>query len=167
MVDLRDFDLSNKSAARRLRKKRKESVKLRSEYFPRIHDIHEITRFVSLFSEYGEISHEDIGRQSSQGLNHVMHACKILNLISSEGKLTKLTAGFHVREMREKLSLVALGISSSKPVEKWMQWLGVDSIFSVDLGTASRFVKEIYFLNGEVSSFIPENVLIELKKIKN
>ena len=117
MVDLRDFDLSNKSAARSLRKTRKESVKLRSEYFPRIHDIHEIARFVSLFSEYGEISHEDIGRQSSQGLNHVMHACKILNLISSEGKLTKLTAGFHVREMREKLSLVALGISSSKPVE--------------------------------------------------
>lgn len=143
MVDLRDFDLSNKSAARRLRKKQKESVKLRSEYFPRIHDIHEIARFVSLFSEYGEISHEDIGRQSSQGLNHVMHACKILNLISSEGKLTKLTAGFHLREMREKLSLVALGISSSKPVEKWMEWLGVDSVFSVDLGTASRFVKEM------------------------
>ena len=31
---------------------------------------------------------------------------------------------------------------------------------------SSRFVKEIYFLNGEVKSFIPKNVLSELKKIK-
>ncbi len=31
---------------------------------------------------------------------------------------------------------------------------------------SSRFVKEIYFLNGEVKSFIPKNVLIELKKLK-
>ena len=31
---------------------------------------------------------------------------------------------------------------------------------------SSRFVKEIYFLNGEVKSFIPKNVLLELKKIK-
>tara|TARA_B100001989_G_scaffold252858_1_gene236617 strand:- start:128 stop:625 length:498 start_codon:yes stop_codon:yes gene_type:complete len=32
---------------------------------------------------------------------------------------------------------------------------------------SSRFVKEIYFLKGEVRSFIPKNVLSELKKIKN
>ena len=32
---------------------------------------------------------------------------------------------------------------------------------------SSRFVKEIYFLKGDVRSFIPKNVLIELKKIKN
>ena len=32
---------------------------------------------------------------------------------------------------------------------------------------SSRFVKEIYFLKGEVRSFIPKNVLTELKKIKN
>lgn len=31
---------------------------------------------------------------------------------------------------------------------------------------SSRFVKEIFFLNGEVKSFIPKNVLLELKKIK-
>ncbi len=31
---------------------------------------------------------------------------------------------------------------------------------------SSRFVKEIYFLNGNVRSFIPKNVLFELKKIK-
>ena len=31
---------------------------------------------------------------------------------------------------------------------------------------SSRFVKEIYFLNGEVKSFIPKSVLVELKKIK-
>ena len=31
---------------------------------------------------------------------------------------------------------------------------------------SSRFVKEIYFLKGEVRSFIPKNVLIELKKLK-
>ena len=31
---------------------------------------------------------------------------------------------------------------------------------------SSRFVKEIYFLNGEVKSFIPKNVLSEIKKIK-
>ncbi len=30
---------------------------------------------------------------------------------------------------------------------------------------SSRFVKEIYFLDGEVKSFIPKNVLVELKKI--
>ena len=32
---------------------------------------------------------------------------------------------------------------------------------------SSRFVKEIYFLKGEVKSFIPKNVLRELKKNKN
>ena len=32
---------------------------------------------------------------------------------------------------------------------------------------SSRFVKEIYFLKGDVKSFIPKNVLTELKKIKN
>ncbi len=32
---------------------------------------------------------------------------------------------------------------------------------------SSRFVKEIYFLKGEVKSFIPKNVLTELKKFKN
>ena len=31
---------------------------------------------------------------------------------------------------------------------------------------SSRFVKEIYFLKGDVKSFIPKNVLIELKKVK-
>ena len=31
---------------------------------------------------------------------------------------------------------------------------------------SSRFVKEIYFLNGQVKSFIPKNVLTELKKLK-
>ena len=32
---------------------------------------------------------------------------------------------------------------------------------------SSRFVKEIYFLKGDVKSFIPKNVLTELKKVKN
>ena len=32
---------------------------------------------------------------------------------------------------------------------------------------SSRFVKEIYFLEGDVKSFIPKNVLTELKKVKN
>ena len=31
---------------------------------------------------------------------------------------------------------------------------------------SSRFVKEIYFLYGQVKSFIPKNVLTELKKLK-
>ena len=31
---------------------------------------------------------------------------------------------------------------------------------------SSRFVKEIYFLKGDVKSFIPKNVLKELKKVK-
>ena len=31
---------------------------------------------------------------------------------------------------------------------------------------SSRFVKEIHFLKGDVKSFIPKNVFVELKKIK-
>ncbi len=31
---------------------------------------------------------------------------------------------------------------------------------------SSRFVKEIYFLNGEVKSFIPRSVLTEFRKLK-
>ena len=30
---------------------------------------------------------------------------------------------------------------------------------------SSRFVKEIHFLKGDVKSFIPKNVFVELKKI--
>ena len=81
MVDLHFDCQTNRNVA----EKEAERISQIAKNISRIHDIHEIARFVSLFSEYGEISHEDIGRQSSQGLNHVMHACKILNLISSEG----------------------------------------------------------------------------------
>ena len=143
MVDLRDFDLSKSSVVRRLRKKRKDSVELRGEFFPRIHDVDEILRFVSLLSEYGEVTHDDIGRKSDQGLNHVFHTSKLLGLISEDETLTRLTANFHLRETREKLSLISLGIADSKAVKRWMEWQDVEFIFSIDLKTASDFVREM------------------------
>ena len=143
MVDLRDFDTSRKVVVRRLRKMRKNKAILASENFPRVHDIDEISRLISLVSEYGEVEHEDIGRKSLQGLNHVFHSAKLLGLLDEDKNLTRLANNFHLRGYREKLSIISLGIEKSEAVIQWLAWLKVDSIFAIDLSTANKFVSEM------------------------
>ena len=76
-------------------------------------------------------------------------------------------------------NLIVRGLRAVSDFDYEFQMTGMNARLNSDIETiylmasekhqfiSSRFVKEIYFLKGEVKSFIPKNVLRELKKIKN
>ena len=76
-------------------------------------------------------------------------------------------------------SLIVRGLRAVSDFDYEFQMTGMNARLNSEIETiflmasekhqfiSSRFVKEIYFLKGEVRSFIPSNVLKELKKIKN
>jgi len=143
MHDLRDFDTSKKSVVKRLALERKSNVLLEGEHFPRIHDLDEISRTVALISEFGEVTHLDIGRKSEQGLNHIFHSCKLLGLLTDKLKNTRLTNHFHLKEEREKLGIISIGIERSKVVTEWKKWSSVDSLLKLDISSAKEFTLEM------------------------
>ena len=75
-------------------------------------------------------------------------------------------------------NILIKGVRGPVDYDYELQMAGMNSTMNPDIETiflmasekhqfiSSRFVKEIYFLNGDVKSFIPKNVLAELKKIK-
>ena len=78
-----------------------------------------------------------------------------------------------------KANLIVRGLRAISDFDYEFQMTGMNARLNSEIETvflmasekhqfiSSRFVKEIYFLKGEVRSFIPKNVLSELKKIKN
>ena len=112
------------------------------ESFPRVHDLDELSRTVSLISEFGEITHQEIGRNSEHGLRNVIHCCKIIGLIEKL-ETTRLAKNFHLLDEREKLGIISIGVERSEVVKAWMDWLGVESLLKIDLSTTVKFVLEM------------------------
>ncbi|HII62152.1 MAG TPA: hypothetical protein HA279_00925, partial [Candidatus Poseidoniaceae archaeon] len=111
-----------------------------SENFPRSSDFSEISIALTLLSEFDELYHDDIGRNSVQGLNHVLQTSKILSLLDDSDKPTRSSKNFYKLDESEKMSLISLGVEKSKVVQQWMKWCKVDSIFGIDLDSAKSYL---------------------------
>ena len=77
-----------------------------------------------------------------------------------------------------KANIIIRGLRAVSDFDYEFQMTGMNARLNADIETvflmasekhqfiSSRFVKEIYFLNGEVKSFIPRSVLTEFRKLK-
>jgi len=140
MLDLRDFDLNKKSNKRNLNRQVKNDQILPSDNFPRSSNFPEISTVMTLISEFDEVYHDDIGRKSIQGLNHVIQTCKILGLLTDKKKPTRSSKNFYKLDESEKLSIIAIGVEKSEAVRGWMKWCNVQSFQQIDLGSAKSFI---------------------------
>ncbi len=111
-----------------------------SDNFPRSSDFGEISIALTLLSEFDEVYHEDVGRQSTQGLSHVLQTSKILGLLDEKNKTTRSSKNFYKLDESEKMSLISLGVEKSKAVQQWMKWCNVDSMFGIDQKSAKSFI---------------------------
>ena len=129
-----------------------------------------------------------IGVATNQKKKHLFNANTRKKLILHEIKKSKYDPKSFRVEVFDGLlmnfaksinaSLIVRGLRAVSDFDYEFQMTGMNARLDSNIETiflmasekhqfiSSRFVKEIYFLNGDVKSFIPKNVLAELKKIK-
>ncbi|MBF96305.1 MAG: pantetheine-phosphate adenylyltransferase [Pelagibacterales bacterium] len=129
-----------------------------------------------------------IGVATNQKKNHLFSMSKRKELILHEIK----KSNFNIKNFKVvvfdgllmnfaksiKANIIIRGLRAVSDFDYEFQMTGMNARLDSNIETvflmasekhqfiSSRFVKEIYFLNGEVKSFIPKSVLVELKKIK-
>ena len=149
-MKIEDFDTTKPKIRKRLRSE-KRSCEMEISNFPRSSNIDDILFSCELLHSGQEITHEIIGKNSYQSVYPILQTMRTIGLTDEENNskdIVKKIANYNKKEL--KLRELAMLVSRSNWMRRWVEWTGNTSIFDMRNHTAIDFLRDVSY--GEDST---------------